>query len=64
MLSGKGIVRARYGNKEGKGILRAGYGSKLLKFCLILLLILKYKSIIRMNQNLMELILGIICLKT
>ena len=28
MLSGKGIIRARYGNKEGKGILRAGYGSK------------------------------------
>ena len=28
MLAGKGIVRARYGNKEGKGILRAGYGSK------------------------------------
>ena len=28
MLSGKGIVREGYGNKEGKGILRAGYGSK------------------------------------
>ena len=28
MLSGKGIVRAGYGDKEGKGILRAGYGSK------------------------------------
>ena len=28
MLTGKGILRAGYGNKEGKGILRAGYGSK------------------------------------
>ena len=28
MLSGKGIVRAGYGDKEGKRILRAGYGSK------------------------------------
>ena len=28
VLTGKGIVRAGYGNKQGKGILRAGYGSK------------------------------------
>ena len=28
MLTGKGILRAGYGNKERKGILRAGYGSK------------------------------------
>ena len=28
MLTGKGILRAGYGNKEGKGILRTGYGSK------------------------------------
>ena len=28
MLTGKGILRAGYGNKEGKGMLRAGYGSK------------------------------------
>ena len=28
MLTGKGIVRTSYGNKEGKGILRAGYGNK------------------------------------
>ena len=28
MLTGKGILRAGYGNKEGKGISRAGYGSK------------------------------------
>ena len=25
LLSGKGIVRASYGNKKGKGIVRAGY---------------------------------------
>ena len=29
MLTGKGIVRTSYGNKEGKGILRAGYGNKI-----------------------------------
>ena len=34
MLTGKGMLRAGYGNKyfqskEGKGILRAGYGSKM-----------------------------------
>ena len=28
MLTGKGIVGARYKNKKGKGIVRAGYGSK------------------------------------
>ena len=26
LLSGKGIVRAGYGNKKGKGIVRPGYG--------------------------------------
>ena len=30
MLTGKGIVRAGYGNKEGKGIVRDGYGNKWL----------------------------------
>ena len=29
MLTGKGIVRADYGNKKGKGMLRAGYGNKM-----------------------------------
>ena len=29
MLTGKGIVRAGYGNKKGKGMLRAGYGNKM-----------------------------------
>ena len=29
MLSRKGIVKARYGNKEGKGTLTAGYGSNI-----------------------------------
>ena len=28
MLTGKGILKAAYRNKQGKGILRAGYGSK------------------------------------
>ena len=28
VLTGKGIVRAGYGDKQGKGILRAFYGSK------------------------------------
>ena len=29
ILTGKGIIRAGYGNKEVKGILRAGYTSKM-----------------------------------
>ena len=29
MLTGKGIVRAGYGNKKGKGMLWAGYGNKM-----------------------------------
>ena len=28
-LTGKGIIRAGYGNKKGKGIVRAGYGSSI-----------------------------------
>ena len=28
MLTGKGILRVNYGNKEGKGVLRTGYGPK------------------------------------
>ena len=32
MLTGKGILRAAYGNKERKGMLRAGYGFKYLRF--------------------------------
>ena len=32
MLTGKGILRAGYGNKERKGMLRAGYGFKYLRF--------------------------------
>ena len=31
MLTGKGIVRAGYGNKQGKGILRAGYDFSIKK---------------------------------
>ena len=29
MLTGKGIVRAGYSNKEEKGMLRSGYGNKM-----------------------------------
>ena len=29
MLTGKGTLRAGYGNKEGKGTLKAGYGYKV-----------------------------------
>ena len=39
MLTGKGILNARYGNKQGKRILW---------------LILKYRNVIRMNLGLME----------
>ena len=28
LISGKGIVRAGFGNKKGKGIVRAGFGNK------------------------------------
>ena len=30
MLTGKGMLRTGYGDKEGKGMLRAGYGNKRL----------------------------------
>ena len=30
-LTGKGMLRTSYGNKEGKGVLRAGYGSSIKK---------------------------------
>ena len=29
ILTGKGIVRAGYGNKKGKGIVRASYGNEM-----------------------------------
>ena len=29
LLTGKGFVRAGYGNNKGKGVLRAGYGNQL-----------------------------------
>ena len=29
LLTGKGFVRAGYGNNKGKGIVRAGYGNQL-----------------------------------
>ena len=29
MLTGKGMLRAGYGNKKRRGVLRAGYGNKM-----------------------------------
>ena len=29
LLTGKGVVRAGYGNNKGKGVVRAGYGNQL-----------------------------------
>ena len=61
-LSGKGVIRA------GEGTIRAGYGSKrsfLKNLCLlrhILQQTLKYKNIIKMNQDLMEFLVEIIYL--
>ena len=31
MLTGKGVLRAGYGNKDGKGMSRADYGSSVKK---------------------------------
>ena len=47
---------AGYGNKEEKGILRAGYGSKKINSTQYFNKFLKYRSIIRMNLDLMEFI--------
>ena len=53
MLAGKGIVRAGSRNKKGKGIVRAGYGKEWVSQCLLILWqTLKYKSITKMNQDL------------
>ena len=72
-LAGKGIYRA--GKGKGKGKDRAGYGrpsssalqnnNKMdLQYRPTLYLILKYKNIIKMNQDLMVFILEIIYLNT
>ena len=64
LLTGKGIVRAGSRNKKGKGIVRAGTGKQWDFYCrLILLHILKYKNIIKINPDLMVFIHQIICLK-
>ena len=63
MFTRKEILRAGYETKEGKGILRIGYGNKNFSFLPVLYKILKYRSIIRMNIDLMEFILEIIFLK-
>ena len=31
MLTGKGVLRAGYGNKDGKGMSRVDYGSSIKK---------------------------------
>ena len=50
--AGEGIVTVDYGNKKGKGIAKAGYRNKThFQCCFILWLILKYKNIIKMNQD-------------
>ena len=70
LLTGKGILRAGSGNKKGKrnkkgkGIARAGTGKQWdLKCRLILYQILKYRNIIKMNQDLMVFFQEIIYLK-
>ena len=64
LLTWKGIVRAGSGNKKRNRIVRAGYGKELDFQCrLILQQSLKYKCIIRMNQDLLMFIPEIICLK-
>ena len=73
LLAGKGIYRA--GKGKGKGKNRAGYGrpsssalqnnNKMdLQYRPTLCLILKYKNIIKMNQDLMVFTLEIIYLNT
>ena len=60
LLTGKGI----YSAGKGKGINKAGYGNKVdFKYHLILWQTLKYKNIIKMNQDLILFILEIIYLK-
>ena len=60
MLAGKGIVRAG----SGKGIVRVGSGKEVDFQCrLILWQTMKYRNIIKMNQDLMVLIQEIISLK-
>ena len=48
---------------SGKGIVRAGFEMKWIFNTALSLYSLKYKSIMRMNQHLMEFFQEIICLK-
>ena len=64
LLIDKGVHRAGKGKGKGKGVL-AGYGhpsqNKMdFQYRLILYLILKYKNIIKLNQDLLAFILEII----
>ena len=75
LLSGKGIVRAGYGHlsKKEKGIIRAGYGhpsssasQKTMEFLIPLhplTNLQKYRNIMRINQDLLEIFQEIIYLK-
>ena len=56
-LTGKGT------NRTGEGIVRAGCGNKFWNIEILILLILKYKNIIRMSLDLMVFVLEIIYLK-
>ena len=56
-LTGKGT------NRTGEGIVRAGCGNKFWSIEILILLILKYKNIIRMSLDLMVFVLEIIYLK-
>ena len=74
LLTGKAILRAGSGNKKGKGIARTGTACPLFSSSksnkkewdfqchLILSLILKYRNIIKMNQDLMVFFLEVIYL--
>ena len=65
MLTGKGMLRACYENKERKQLLRAGYKfsiKKRIQFHPILWQTLKYRSIIKTNLDSMEFVLEIIWL--
>ena len=63
MLSGKGVLRAGYRNKQGEGVIRAGYNSSVQENSINSIKNLKYKSIIKMNLDLMVFIQEIIYLK-
>ena len=66
LLTGKGVVRAGYGNNKGKGVVRAGYGNQLKKIGFLILphplTNFEIRSIIKINYGLMVFIQEIIYL--